>query len=169
MVFWKWYLKYRYKKTLKETERLREVQNERHRATALLNEIMSAQFSLYEVSHGVATTIKVPDGDIDSYIERIKHIQRQLVNNRTLQAEDFSWSLKSTTLDQFFVSTTGFYQDAERAVERLKKAALDLCEAAAKTDQAEFGVEEHNRRLLTKLFINVQTVSKALIEVSLTN
>ena len=169
MFFWKWYRQYRYNKTLQQAERLKDVENERQRALALLNELTPAQFSLYEVSHGMAATIAVPDSDIDTYIERIKRLQRQLVSNRLLQPDDFNWSLKSTTLDRFFVSTTGFYQDTEKAVERLKKAATGLCEVAAKTDQAEFGVDEHNRRLLTKLFINVQSVSKALIEVSLTN
>lgn len=169
MFFWKWYLKYRYNKTLKQAERSRETENERQRTTTLLNEITTAQFSLYEVSSGMATVIKVPDGDIDTYIERIKNTHRQLVGNRTLQAEDFSWALQTVTLDRFFVSSRGFYQDTERAVERLKQAALNLCEAATKTDDAEYGTLEHNRRLLTKLFINVQDVSKALIEVSLTN
>jgi hypothetical protein len=169
MFFWKWYLKYRYNKTLKQAERSRESENERQRATTILNEITTAQFSLYEVSSGMATVIKVPDGDIDTYIERIKRIHRQLVADRTLQAEDFSWSLKAVSLDRFFISSEGFYQDTELAVTRLKEAALNLCAAAVKTDEAEYGVHEHNRRLLTKLFINVQTVSKALIEVSLTN
>lgn len=169
MFFWKWYLQYRYRQTLKKVERSRELENERQRTITLLQEVSPVQFSLYEVSRGVATNVTVPDRDIDTYIERIKRIQRQLHNNRMLQAEDFSWSLNTVTLDRFFVSTTGFYQDPEKAVARLKTAALGMCEIAAKTDQAEFGVDEHNRRLLTKLFLNVQALAKTLIEVSLTN
>lgn len=169
MFLWKWYLKYRYQKTLKRTERLRETESERQRCLGLLNEITTAQFSLYGIDSGLSTMIKVPDQCIDTYTERMKKIQRQLKQDRLLQVEDFNWSLKNVSVDRFLTSTTGFYQDVEKAVERLKVAATAVCVMAAKLDDAEYGKNEHNSRLLTKLFINMQEVSKALIEVSLTN
>jgi len=169
MLLWKRYLRYRYKKALDRAAKHHDTENERQRCLALVNEVTTAQFSLYEVTTGVATKINVPDRDIDTYIERLRRIHRTLTANRALQAHDFSWDIQTVSVDEFFISAKGFYQDAEKAVERFKVAALQVCEEAKKVDGAETGIEGLNRRLLTKLFINMQDLSKALIDVSLTN
>lgn len=169
MFLWKWYLQYRYKKTVKRTEQLRAAQNERQRCLIYFNELTTQQFSLYEVGHGLAIVLHVPDLCVDHYIERIKRTQRTIERDKALNNDDFNWPAKRITVDQFLTSKTGFYQDAEQAVVRLRHAVLALCEAAAKLDQVDTGIQELNHRLLTKLFINLQQVAKALIEVSLTN
>jgi len=165
----KWFLRGRFNRTKKQIENQRELMNERGRCTVMLNEITTAQFALYHVSSGNAYTVKVPERSIDGYIERLRKARTTVHLDRILNANDFNWDAVTVTVDEFFISSDGYYQDVEKAVERLKKAALDLCAESEKTDDAEYGIHEHNRRLLTKLFINLQELSEALIDVSLTN
>lgn len=169
MKLWRWWLKRRLNKTSQEIDTNEKKEPLRVLCEKMLHEITVPQFALYHSSSGQSTSITVPDSCMDNYIERIRSITKIVEKEVPLPSIDISAEMKVLTVDSFLVSADGYYLDAEKAVERFKVAGLKLCAAMEKSDLAEYGVNEHNRRIVSKLFINMREVSKALVEVSLTN
>ena len=80
-----------------------------------------------------------------------------------------SWIKRDITLisvDRFLLSSTGYYIDNEREIAQLKNNVLELCALMIVSDTATHGLDEHNLRMLTKLFIDIKEIGTKLLEVS---
>lgn len=165
----RWCLRRNLAKTVAAIEANTNKEPHRVRCMKMLTAIPVDQFALYHSSSGQSLTIEVPDNCLDHYIERINSITKIVEKEKPLPSIDISVEMKTLTVDNFLVSADGYYLDAEKAVARFKAAGLQLCAAMENTDDAEFGIHEHNRRIVSKLFINMRELSRTLIDVSLTN
>lgn len=165
----RWCVRHDTQKIIKAVEANSNKEPQRIRCMKMLQAIPVVLFEHYHSSSGQSLTISVPDACLDHYIERIKSITKIVEKELPLPSIDISVEMKTLTVDNFLVSADGYYLDAEKAIARFKAAGLKLCAAMENTDDAEFGIHEHNRRIVSKLFINMREVSHTLIDVSLTN
>lgn len=108
--------------------------------------------------------------NVEAYTTKLKELNKTIKDKRPIQS-DWAGDIKVTrnTVDAFLVSDDGYYINPEQAVSNFKAASLELCQRMQVSDTAAHGVDEHNLRMLTKLFINLRVVHQRLIEVSLTN
>lgn len=138
-------------------------------AIAALDSLFPEQYSQYKVRNGEAVTMTSVYPNIEEYTNKLREAAIAIKYGRTIKPHWLPGPAKEIDVDGFLVSSTGFYLDNEQAVERFKNTALEFCEQLKKTEGQEFGVQEHNSRMLTKLLANLCVVSNALVEVSLMN
>lgn len=147
---------------------LSPLQPNRRAVAELLVELMPEYFHDYEPIKGRAR-IEPLYPSIEIYAEKIKELCKTIKENRPIPPD---WLDKANPqpmfVDQFFYSADGYYTSVGVSVGKFKLAGLELCKLMITSDTATYGVQEHNLRMLTKLFINLRVVSQRLVEVSLT-
>lgn len=143
--------------------------SQRQKNVMLLERLNPDQFSLYHFDHGVGVFFQTPYATIDKYAEKLKEASQIVRREKVISPGWVESNLSRVSVDGFLTSTEGFYLDNALAVKRFRDYALELCVAMEPADEAEYGVYEHNERMLTKLMNNIQLTTEALIEVSLMN
>lgn len=119
-------------------------------------------FSLYQVDSGEQTFITPQFPNIDLYADRLKEAASLINRGKPIKNIWVPKEGHRMNVDTFMVTKDGFYLDNYKAVERFKEHAIAMCIALEKSDTEQFGVYEHNLRMLTKLLTNVQDVTVAL-------
>jgi hypothetical protein len=132
----------------------------------LLNELRPEAFSNYRPTTGLTESLNVRYSDIGNYIEKIVLTNAILRKKEGLPNTWDTGKENETTLDKWLVAD-GYYVDVVMAISDFKNNALMMCELMADSDTAQYGVPEHNLRMLTKMFVNATHVTKKLIEISL--
>ena len=131
----------------------------------LLTALRSGQFKNYNISKGLATLVTTQYASIDTYTQRLHTVTKLLKHEKTLTHEWGSVDGITISLDRFMISHDGCYLNAYEAVSNFKEAGLQLCIALEKSDGASAGLYEHQLRMLTKLLVNLRTITSKLIEV----
>lgn len=172
MKLWRWLLQWHAKRRLARvvmtTEENAKQLPHRLLCEMMLHEINVAEFALYQSTAAAGIHLRATDKTIEAYTERIRTIIKDLEKGRPVNVE-FDANIQTVSLEEFLTSSKGYYLDVEKAVQRLKESGYKLCDLMTKTDHADVGVDEYNRRALTKFFINLQQVAHVLVEVSLSN
>lgn len=102
--------------------------------------------------------------NIAKFVPLLKQMNNIIARGEALDATKFNWVLVNMTLDQFFVSDDGFYIESANIYDFVEEA-LRLCELMEGAESAEFGVQEHNLRILTKTFVSLKSILSGLLEV----
>lgn len=141
-------------------------QPNRVRCLQLLYRLQPQLFSAYSARIGQTVLVTVPYQHIDQYVTALREASQMVRDDRAVPADWPSRAEHRVSLDRFLTSTDGYYLNPQEAVERFKTVAAQLCEAMEASDELNFGVPEHNLRMLTRLLINLQSLTQALLDVS---
>lgn len=163
----KLFLKLRYRRTAKHVTENPYGEPLRKLCELIFTEISIAQFALYHAGSGFGEHVVVPYHTIDAYTERMKELVKIAKKEGFIQPVDLTLLEKQVSIDAFFISSSGYYQDVPKAVERFRDAVLEFCQLMEKSDDAKYGIMEHNGRVCGRLFVNLIEVGKALTAVSL--
>jgi hypothetical protein len=134
---------------------------------AILKEIQPQNFLRYSPQMGMAMRFTTIYPNVEVYVQKLQDFARLIQQEQLIPPELSLVEEIDMPVDRFFVSSDRYYIDPSRAVAQLKVAGLQLCELMKNSDTETEGYYEHNLRMLTKLFINLQGVSLALVNVSL--
>jgi hypothetical protein len=107
--------------------------------------------------------------NIENYTNKVVELTRLIKQEKPI-ATDWAEGVKEahTSVDWFLTSADGYYINVHTAVHAFGQAVYNLCVALSPSDNVQYGVYEHNFRMLNKLFINLRSVMEDLIAVSLT-
>lgn len=160
----------RIKRLLKEQLTVPANKPSRQVCRALIKELHEELFRFYKPAMGKTRMGVFLYPNIDLYTVKLREYYHLVVREKPIP-NDWSEGLQEvhTSVDWFLTSADGFYLNVELAVSQFRQAALLLLEALAQADDVDYGVYEHNFRMLSKLFINLRSVTEDLIAVSITN
>lgn len=113
-------------------------------------------------ANGIFINAVVPN--IAKFIPLLKQINASIRKDEALDATKYNWVMVNITLDQWFVSDDGYYIDSSSIYDFVEES-LRLCELMEGAESAEFGVQEHNLRILTKTFVSLKSILTGLLEV----
>lgn len=99
---------------------------------------------------------------IETYIERLNMFNKMVLRKHPITALLFNGRPSGVDLDLFFVSEDNHYLDKFDAIVKFHNAAQELCENLAKSDGVQFGVQEHNARVLMSLLQNVSHICEEI-------
>jgi len=132
----------------------------------LLNTLKIKPFSHYLPVVGLVVYLDVRYFNIDLYVKKI------IATNNLLSKGDFvpvNWDSATPqliTLDRFLIADE-HYVDVQKNIASFKKQCILLCELMESSDDADYGLPEHNKRMLIKLFNNLIEITKALLQASI--
>lgn len=137
----------------------------RSKCVDILNLLDVDRLNKYDPSIGAAISITSRYWDIYTYI---KKINTTIVMLRREKIIPINWDdvvERNLTLDRFFI-LDGYYCDVKKSVLEFKTCSLELCELLENSDGAEYGVNEHNRRMLTKIVNNICLIAIKLVTIT---
>lgn len=79
-----------------------------------------------------------------------------------IQKSDCVFTKTETTLDKFFTDEDRLYIGQEE-LKCFHQEATRLCALTEKGELAEYGIDEHNFRILTKVFVGIKQVCDAVV------
>ena len=130
-----------------------------------LRRLTPEKFIHYHPSLGLGVQMKVCYKNVDVYAQALREASVVIREERPISPNDVREAEHVTTLDRFLTSSDGFYLVVPEAVAVFRDYGLQLCEAMESSDYVTHGLPEHNLRMLTKLFSNVQLIATHLNEV----
>jgi hypothetical protein len=102
--------------------------------------------------------------NIARFVTVLKQITMTIKKNEALDSDRYALVMVDKTLDQFFISDDGYYIESTYIYEFVEEA-LKLCELMEGAESAEYGVQEHNLRILTKTFASLKSILTGLLQV----
>jgi hypothetical protein len=132
----------------------------------LLKQLNPQLFDRYLGVQGQVRHLQVYYPTIDAYTRALGEASQLAMTDQPIPPEWLKTDLQRVSVDRFLTSADGYYLNPRHAVERFQTVALQLCEAMEASDEVTYGVPEHNLRMLTRVFVNLQSLVAALIEVS---
>lgn len=120
----------------------------------------------YDVFAADATDIEPLYPKIDVYTRHLNDFDLLVRNDKVVKVLWLQVTPIKTNVDLFFVDSEGFYMDPFTAMVAFHDAARNLCENLVKGEGLEFGVQEHNLRILTNLLNNVIDLVEAFKKVA---
>ena len=152
------------KELIKITKSLIQYKINRKECIALLTLLDVAKFIDYNPYNGISVTISVRYYNIEILTDKLISTNYLLRKGSALPLDWDNVIEKSITLDRFFISNDT-YLDITKSVIKFKKQALLLCELMKDSDTEEFGIHDHNRRMLTNIFNNIIKITISLIKI----
>lgn len=165
----RWYSRYKQHKFMERIAANKAHETERALCLAVLESVNTTEFALYHASKGLGININTPYANVDLYCETLRTLCRTVKSANPLRVIDIRHAIKPIQVDSFFINGENFYQNVELAVTRFRKVAMELCVLLEPTDDAEYGLDEFNRRAISPLLENIRHIFTVLTEVSLTD
>lgn len=104
---------------------------------------------------------------LELYTKEMNAVSNKILNDVMIDVAWADRTLKTVALSAFLTSADGFYIDVYEAVKTFRDDVLVMCALIGKLEQASWGVREHNRRMLTRFAISLESIVQSLIAVSL--
>lgn len=162
----RWWTRRQYLKVRLLNPKLTDHQASRETLEALLQHLSEVPFQHFTKDAVMGVELRVFYKTIDEYRQEMKALAGRLLNEQMIQTAWADQTEKDVALDRFLTSKDGFYLDVVEAIHGFKHEALVLCALMQKSDQAKFGVHEHNRRMMLKFMANLRAVTVRLIDTS---
>lgn len=108
--------------------------------------------------------VTVPFRTIDVYTMKLREAAVTVGREDLITRDWLSPAQHQGSLDNFFVTHDGFYQNIGAAVTKFQAAALQLCMALKPADELGHGPFEHNLRMLSPLLKNLHQLTLVIQE-----
>lgn len=137
--------------------------SKRQQALIMLGEIEPFRNKRFNVMSASIIKFEALAPNIIKFIEMLHKFNLILESNGTIKATDCFFVVKETTLDKFFTDEDRMYIN-QSIISKFIEEATRLCQQLEKGEQAEFGVEEHNLRILSKVLAGIKQICEAIIK-----
>jgi len=158
----------RFHQIVKDTAKLSAQKPNRQVCEDLFVQLEAKHFKAYHPHTGMSVKFTPLYPTIDSYTSKLRELHRLVKQDKAIPPDWNDGANIEVSVDRFMISSDGFYLDITQAVSDFKDAGYQLCISMKDSDTESHGVQEHNLRMLTKLFINLRPTVLTLINVSLT-
>lgn len=167
--FHTWRLRRQATRLLQASRDIKTVHTQRFICEKLLAMLDPQRFARYRADIGAGVRIHVFARNVEQYADLLRRASAEVIKEAPMNPASWgSYAGESNIpVDRFLVSSDGYYIDYPKAIAAFRNAGLQLCQALEPSDEAEYGVYEHNLRVLTKLLQNLREVTAALLDVSL--
>jgi hypothetical protein len=162
----RWWMKRQYLKVRLLNPKYTDHKASREALESLLHHLDDASYKFYTQQSDGGVEVTVFYNTIDEYRTEMKQLGLRMMNDQMIQTSWADQNERVVKLGRFLTSKEGFYLDVGDAVHGFKHEALVLCALMEKSDHAQFGVHEHNRRMLLKFFANLRALTIMLIDIS---
>lgn len=163
-----WWFKRRYLQVRMLSPKLTDYKASRQALESLLEHLDEKRFVHFTQADAIGTQFGAYYNTIDEYRQQMKQVALQFMNEQMIQTSWADQTERVVKLERFLTSKDGFYLDVVSAIHDFKHEALILCALMEKSEQAQWGVQDHNRRMLLRFFANLRQLTTSLVDVSLT-
>lgn len=126
----------------------------------LLKPVMTKRFNLLNASIVQLDVIAPNIVDFTDIVRKFASIVEQ---KEAVRPSDCFFTVKQTTLDKFFTDEDRMYI-SQSELQVLHREASRLCELLQAGERAEYGTDEHNLRILSKVLVGIKNVCVAVLE-----
>lgn len=133
-----------------------------------LKKLQLMRFELYSPELHGQQIVPALFSTLSVYAKEMRMITKVVEEGNMILPQMVNLQESKVTLDSLLCTGGGFYEDPVNSVASFNTAGLALCQALASSDQATHGLEEHNKRMLTKLFDNMSILLDVMLNISLT-
>ena len=136
----------------------------RKECLVLLQALNINNLNSYTPILGISILITVRYPDIDVYSDMLTIAIRTIKKGKALPVK---WDLsteRTISLDRFLISE-GHYVDIVSTVKKFKELSIELCNIMENSDDAEYGLDEHNKRMLIPFLNSVRLITTELIKI----
>lgn len=112
-----------------------------------------------------AIKLEVPAENINKFISMLLRYCNTMQVGEAIKPTDCFLTKTEMTLDKFFTDETNRYISQEE-LKVFHKEALRLCSLTESGEKSEFGIDEHNFRILSKVFVGIKQVCDAVVKAS---
>ena len=137
----------------------------RKECLVLLQALNINNLNSYTPILGISILITVRYPDIDVYSDMLTIAIRTIKKGKALPVK---WDLsteRTISLDRFLISE-GHYVDIVSTVKKFKELSIELCNIMENSDDAEYGLDEHNKRMLIPFLNSVRLITTELIKIA---
>ena len=160
------YKKWRIKKLLVKYNDLDQYTFNRIKCIELLNILDHEEFNTYIPKNGMSITIEVRYIDIGVYIDKIVNTISIIKKGNPIPINWDDVNEVKISLDRFFI-VDGHYSNVAKNINLFKTHSLKLCELLEDSDILDYGLPEHNKRMLLKLIYNICLITIGLIKINI--
>lgn len=156
---------FRFKRLRRRYRDLPRTKASRIYCVELLGCLDEEAFRNYHPRNGVNEIINVLIPNIDALTKKLRETTLLVIQDEAVSPQTLPNDFIPVAVDQFLTSSQGFYLNTYTAVCEFKKAALAFCEAMEPSDYEPDNLPEHQLRVLTKMFLTLQSAIPGLIVV----
>jgi hypothetical protein len=124
-------------------------------------------FRHYTPSAVFGMEVNVLYPSIETYNKELKEVSLRIMQEAIISPAWADRDVRTISLREFFISNDGCYLNAYEEVRTLRDEVLVLTALFHKIEKAAYGVQEHNRRILTRFAVSLESILQSLIAVSL--
>jgi antitoxin component HigA of HigAB toxin-antitoxin module len=140
---------------------------ERSRLEVLARTIEPEAFKHYKKDAVMGVEILALYPSIDAYCKEMKAVGVRILNEQMITTEWAGRDSRRMALSDFLTSSDGYYIDVYETVRAFRDDAIVFVAQLQKIEKATYGVQEHNRRMLTRFVASLESILQSLIAVSL--
>jgi hypothetical protein len=140
----------------------RKVKENRQLTARMLKDLPIRLLSVYDPKRGGATVLSMHYPNIKELNNALQYLNQKLSNEELIRQNDVNFEEHTKSLDEFLIDNAGYYLDPIKEFTTFRTQALVLCDLMSVTDKAEFGKDESNRRMLSKLLLNIEQLTSVL-------
>jgi hypothetical protein len=115
-----------------------------------------AYFFHYDAMNGMSLTVKPMFVNIELYTKKLGEVAKLLEQEKAVPVSWVQAVDKEISVDRFLTTEAGHYMDVRLGLSRFRDNAIKVCTLLEKSDYEDFGIHEHNLRMLLKLLINLK-------------
>ena len=116
------------------------------------------------LSNGIIINSRYPN--IETLNNALKEINRLITNGEIISKDIDNVEIINKTIDLFLTTKDGFYCNPIKELIQFKDNVIEICELMEDSDTAEYGLANHNLRMLTKTFITLKEITTKFLELS---
>ena len=130
---------------------------------SILELIELSKLEKYTPMNGLSTIVISRFQDIDVYNRMLIQAVTFVKTSRGIPVTWDTGIERSMSLDRFLISD-GHYVDIVKSVATFKVYAIDLCKLMEDSDDAEYGLLEHNKRMLVPFLNSVRLIATQIVQ-----
>jgi hypothetical protein len=115
-----------------------------------------AYFFHYDAMNGMSLTVKPMFTNIELYTKKLSEVAKLMEQEKPVPVSWVQPTDKEVSVDRFLTTENGHYMDVRLGLSQFRDNAIKVCTLLEKSDYEDFGIHEHNLRMLLKLLINLK-------------
>jgi hypothetical protein len=115
-----------------------------------------AYFFHYDAMNGMSLTVRPMFTNIELYTKKLSEVAKLLEQEKPIPGSWVQPVDKEVSVDRFLTTEDGHYMDVRLGLSRFRDNAIKVCKFLEKSDYEDFGIHEHNLRMLLKLLLNLK-------------
>lgn len=137
----------------------------REHCLALLKLLQPEAFAKYKPTEWINKSIELVYPRVNLFTGHLHKLNKLIAAADMIESGSIVDYRIPVDLDTFFTTSTGYHINHLSEVTEFKEAATKLCDLTEHYKEAKYGVDAHNRRMLTSTYIDIRNLTLILLQV----